>query len=345
LVDGFLPATYLLGALPLGFRINIGLMRMVDMKYTLVVILNLINSILALAQNDSSRVLLEAIKRSRVYYVDLGKTDALVFEMGSYYGAAPRGYRIASVDTLVWQSDSTYTGKKVKIIQKDGSLTLIRDSKKMKREMLLMPVVNTAVANEELNNAYYLDRYSVVNTEVDHLFRMYSHPFEDRYDSWEKLKNKRMNHSEFRIFTDARIKYIRDSTVERHNRYLEIMNYLIQNISIIEYAVLRDSLAKLPMDDVNSYYKRVVYEVANNKPEFFFRLVEDHTFTKQNYLFYSIGARDKEVLKKLESVAGHDKIKRDFFRDIKSRKIMPVAGMGLAIIELAGFIALMSVIF
>jgi hypothetical protein len=318
---------------------------MFDMKYTLVVILNLISSILALAQNDSSRVLLEAIKRSKVYYVDLGRTDALVFEMGSHHGAAPRGYKIASVDTLVWQPDSTYIGTKVKIIQKNNSLTLIRGSKKGKREMLLVPVVNTAVANEELNNAYYLDRYSVVNTEVDQLFRMYSHPLENRYDSWEKLKNKRMKHSAFRIFADARIKYMRDSTVERHNRNLAIMNYLIQNISTIGYAALRDSLAKLPMDNINSYYKRVVYEVANNKPEFFFRLVEDHTFTKQSYLFYSIGARDKEVLKKLESVAGHDKIKRDFFRDIKSRKIMPVAGIGLAIIELAGFIALMSVIF
>lgn len=314
------------------------------MKYTLVVILNLINSILALAQNDSSRVLLEAIKRSKVYYVDLGKTDALVFEMGSYYGAAPRGYTIASVDTLVWQSDSIYIGKKNRVIQKNGSLTLIRESKKKKKEMLLMPVVNTA-ANEELNNAYYLNRYSVVNTEVDHLFRMYSHPLGNGYDSWEKLKNKRMKHSEFRIFTDARIKYMRDSTVERHNRNLAIMNYLIQNISTIGYVGLRDSLAKLPMDNVNSYYKRVVYEVANNKPEFFFRLVEDNTFTKQSYFFYSIGERNKEVLRKLESVEGHDKIKRDFFRDIKSRKIMPVAGMGLAIIELAGFIALMSVIF
>jgi hypothetical protein len=344
LVDS-LPATYLLGSLLLCFRNKYWLNPDFDMKYTLVVILNLVNSIFALAQHDSSRLLLEAIRKSKVYYVDLGKTDALVFEMGSHYGAAPRGYTIVSVDTLVWKSDSTYIGKKVRITQKSSNLTLIRESKKKKKEMLLMPVANTAVANEELNNAYYLNRYSVVNTELNHLFRLYSHPFGDGYDSWEKLKNKRMKHSEFRIFTDARIKYMRDSTVERHNRNLAIMNYLIQNISSIEYAGLRDSLAKLPMDNVNSYYKRVVYEVANNKPEFFFRLVEDHTFTKQNYLFYSIGERNKEVLRKLESVAGHEKIKGDFFRDIKSRKIMPVAGIGLAIIELAGFIALMSVIF
>lgn len=319
----------------------------VCMKYILIVVVYLLGLTSAMAQRDSSRMLLEAMKKSLVYYVDLGDKNALAFRMGEYYGAAPRGYTIVGIDTLVRQPDSTYIGKKIKIIWRNRHLLLIRESKN-KKEMVLTPVVNIGTVNEELNNAYYLDRYLAMSKEIDQLFPMYDYRyyyFNDRYNSWERLKNKRMKHSAFRIFADERIKYVRDSIVERYNHSIAIMNYLIQNVSTIDYVALRDSLAKLPIGYSNSYYKKVVNTVARNKPEFFFRLAEDYTFTMQSSLFDSIGARDKEVLEKLKSVEGHEKIKKAFFKDIKYRKTMPIASMGLAFIELVGFIALMSVIF
>jgi hypothetical protein len=281
------------------------------MKYILLIITLVLIQLNVRAQVSDNRLFLETSKKANHYYVDLGEKDALFFEVEMFSHGPQIGYSIKCIDTLVRQSDGTYTSATAKLSKNKDVLLLVREAKRNK-EMSLVNVTSRASANAQLNNAYYLDRYLAMSKEISYTYPFWNASW-NRFDEWQKLNNKEINHKAFRIFTDERMTFMKDSIVEAQNRYTQLMNYLIQNIAAINYISLRDSLEKLPMDYLSSYFQKVVYEVAKEKPAFFFRLAEDSISKRQSYIFGSIGSRDKEVLAKLKLVEGHDKIKKDFF--------------------------------
>ncbi len=296
-----------------------------------------------LAQTDDNRVYMQTSKKVNRYYVDLGEMDAQVFEMETFLHGPQMGYAIKDIDTLVRQSDGLYVGEKTKIIRKKNKLFLIRESNK-KKEMSLVNVADRAAANTQLNNSYYLDRYLTMSKEVNYTYPLWNASW-SRFDTWQRLSNKEIDHKAFRVFADERIKFIKDSVADTQNRYTVLMNYLIQNAAIISYISLKDSLEKLPMDYLSSYSQKVVYTVAKEKPEFFFQLAEDSTPDRRDYIFNSIGIRDKEVLAKLRSVEGHSDMKKAFLKDIKFRRRMPFIAAGLVLVECAAIVFLVVVIF
>jgi hypothetical protein len=235
-------------------------------------------------------VFLETSKRANHYYVDLYETDALVFEMETFLHGPEMGYAIRNIETLIRQSDGAYTGRQMKIIKKKDALYLIRESKK-KKEMPLVNVADSASANAHLNNSYYLERYLEMSKEINNAFPLWNGSW-DRFSTWQSLNNKEINYRAFRTFADERIKLMKDSIVEEQNRCAVLMNYLIQNITTINYTALRDSVAKLLVNDSSTYklvyqlqpsayFQKVIYQVAKEQPEFFFRLAEEYTSKDQ----------------------------------------------------------------
>ena len=324
------------------------------MKYILPLAAVLLIQLNVIAQTSDKRVFLETSKRANHYYVDLHETDALVFEMETFLRGPEMGYAIRNIDTLARQSDGAYTGRQMKIIRKKDALYLIRESKK-KKEMPLVNVADSASANAHLNNAYYLERYFEMSKEINNVFPLWNGSW-DRFSTWQSLDNKEINYRAFRVFADERIKLMKDSIVEEQNRCTVLMNYLIQNIATINYMALRDSVAKLLVNDSSAYklvyqqqpgayFQKVIYLVAKEQPEFFFRLAEEYTSKNRYYIFNSIDTRNKEVLAKLKLVEGHDNIKKAFFKDIKYRRSMPFVAVGLALAECVGLVLLFVVIF
>lgn len=313
------------------------------MKCILLVITLLLIQLKVQAQASDNRLFLETSKKANHYYVDLGEMDALVFEVGMFPHGPEMGCRIKRIDTLVRQSDGAYIGGMTKIMKKKDAFFLIHESNK-KKEMSLVNVADSASANTQLNNAYYLDRYLAMSKEVDYAYPLWNASW-SRFETWRQLSNKEINYKAFRIFTDERMKFMKDSIVEAQSRYTALMNHLLQNVATINYISLRDSLDKLPVDYSSSYFQKVVHEVAKKQPEFFFQLAEDSVFKRQSYIFDSIGSREKEVLAKLKLVEGHDKIKKAFLKYIKFRRSMPFVVVGLTLVECAAIVCLVVVIF
>jgi hypothetical protein len=324
------------------------------MKYILLIVTGLLIQLNAVAQTSDKSVFLETSKKANHYYVDLHETGALVFEMETFSQGPEMGYAIGNIDTLIRQSDGAYTGRQMKIIKKKDALYLIGESKK-KKEMPLVNVADSASANAHLNNSYYLERYLEMSKEINNAFSLWNGSW-DRFSTWQSLNNKEINYRAFRTFADERIKLMKDSIVEEQNRCAVLMNYLIQNITTINYTALRDSVAKLLVNDSSTYklvyqlqpsayFQKVIYQVAKEQPEFFFRLAEEYTSKDQYYIFNSTGAHDKNVLAKLKLVEGHGKIKKAFFKDIKFRKRMPFVAVGLALAECVGLVLLFVAIF
>lgn len=312
------------------------------MKDILIITLVLIQ-LDALAQASDNRVYMQTSKKVNRYYVDLGDKDALVFEMKTFFHGPQVGYTIKGIDTLARQSDGLYIGGKTKVIKRKDKVFLIQDAKERK-EMPLVNVADRTAVNTQLNNAYYMDQYLTMNKEINYTYPSWNASW-DRFDTWQRLSNKEIDHKAFRVFTDERIKFMKDSIVEVQNRCTVLMNYLIQNVATINYISLKDSLEKLPMDYLSSYSQKVVYMVAKEKSEFFFQLAKDSTPDRRGHIFNSIGSRDKEVLTKLRLVEGHADMKKAFLKDIKFRNRMPFIAAGLVLVECAAIVCLVTIIF
>jgi hypothetical protein len=310
-------------------------------KYLYAAILLLLNCFSALAQEGGGRTLLQTNSKMHLYYVELGNFAATVYTMGSHLDKAGTGYSIRKTDTLTRQPDGSYAGSTSRITRENNRLYLVTELKKTKKHSI-DTVTSLAVFNNNLNNAYYLDSYFRMSRELNKAYPLYSHSFRDGYRTWKDIQNKELDYLQFREFADDHIKNIRDSISRLQEKHTALTNYLIQNISTLEYNTLKDSLAKLPPEYAyqSSYYRTVMNAAATQKPEYFFRLAEE--FPAHRRLIFSSVENDKEVLSRMKAVEGHDKIKKEFFRERKFEKSIPYKVIG-AYAALAGLITLLIV--
>lgn len=285
------------------------------MRLTITFIL-LLNFLFVLAQSNSSKQLYQTNNKTHFHYIDLNNTKANVYIMGRYLDKAGSGYSIIKTDTLTRNSEDTYSSSKTKIISENDKLYLVTDFKKT-RKFLLDTVKNISVANNNLNNAYYLDQYFKMSNELNKMYPLYHHSFRNGFYSWKELPNNNIDYLQFRDFADQRLKEIKDSISRIQDRYITLTNYIIQNVRIIDYNTLKDSLTGLPAEYKYSswYYGTAVNEIAKQRPEYFFKLAEDFS-SNRSLIFFAI-ENNKDVIAGLKAVEGHDEIKKAFLRHKK----------------------------
>lgn len=273
----------------------------------------LLNFLLALGQGNSVPQLLSTNSKAHFYYVNMNDAIAYVYQMGGYLDKAGTGFSIQSTDTLNRNPDGTYSGNKTKISLEENKLYIIVEQKKT-RKFLLDSVKNSSVANYNLNNGYYLDHYFKMTDELNELYPLNHHSFRNAFGSWKEVPNQNLDYLLFRDFADQRLKEIKDSISIRQEEYTKLTNYIIQNLSKIDYNTLKDSLTKLPADYkyLSWYYGTVIGEVAKQQPEYFFKLAEDFP-ANQDLIFFAAEA-NKDAYPGLKAVSGHDEVKKSFFK-------------------------------
>ncbi|HEY0067570.1 MAG TPA: hypothetical protein VGB46_09405 [Flavisolibacter sp.] len=311
------------------------------MRYIYAAILLSLSYHPVLAQDGGGRAFLQTNNKMHLYYVDLDNSAAIVYDMGKYLDKAGMGYSIRETDTLVRQPGGSYSGSTSRIIRENNRLYLVSGDKKA-RKFRIDTVRSLTDFNNNLNNAYFLDSYSRMSRELNQAYPLYHHSFRDGFHTWKELLNKEIDYLQFREFADNRIRNIRDSISRLQDSRTALTNYIIQNINTLEYNTLKDSLAKLPPEYAyqSSYYRTVINAAATQRPEYFFRLAEE--FPAHRHLIFSSVENNKEVLSRMKAVEGHDKIKKEFFKERKFEKSIPYRVIG-AYAALAGLITLLIV--
>ena len=291
------------------------------MKYILTSIILLFNFPVVFGQSNKEIVFLETKSKAHLYYVELNGSNGKVFEMGSYLDKAGSGYSIRSTDTLIQQSDGVYIGKNTKVFSENKNLYLETKNKKIKKFMVGPPADLTMVYTN-LNNAYYLDNFFSMCDELNKTYTLNNYSFRNGFSFCRELQNKELDHLQFRIFANNRLKDIKDSISSVQNQYVALTNNLIQNIKTIDYTLLKDSLTRLPADfrGTSWYFGTVINEISKHRPDFFFRLAEDLP-NNRSVIFMAV-EDEKQVLQALRAVENHNEIKKEFFKDRKFGKTM-----------------------
>ena len=295
-------------------------------KYAIVTTISFLNFSLLFGQENKESILLETKGKTQLYYVELNTAGGSVFEMGNYLDKAGSGSSIRSTDTLTRKSDQsnvTYSGKRTRILNENGKLYLEIQGKKTSRYKL-DSVTNSATANSNLNNAYYLDHFIALCDELNKSYPLDHYSFRTGFTMWNSLDHKEIPHAEFKTYADFHLRELKDSITHVQDQYVLFTNTLIQNIKTIEYDALKDSLKKLPSESnsTGKYFGTVINEVAKERPEFFFKLAEDHP-EKRKAIFNGVVA-DKKTMAGLKLVENHKDIKREFFREKRFDKGKPI---------------------
>jgi len=311
------------------------------MRYICAAILLSLNCLSALAQDGAGRTFLQTNSKTHLYYVDMDNSAAVVYDVGKYLDKAGMGYSIKKTDTLARQADGSYSGNALKIIRENNRLYLVREDRKG-RKFRIDTVPSSTVFHTNVNNAYYLDSYFRMSRDLNNAYPLFHHSFRDGFRTWKELPDKELDYLQFMEFAHNHISNIRDSISKLQVSRTALTNYIIKNISTLEYNTLKDSLAKLPPEYAGQsrYYSEVINAAAVKRPEYFFRLAED--FPANRSLIFSSVENNKEVFGRMKTVEGHDEIKKEFFKERKFEKSMPYLVIG-AYAALGGLITLLIV--
>lgn len=283
------------------------------MRQVFIIFFSLFN-IAAFAQDGLPKGLFEFKNKLRLYYVDTRQEFVYVYEMGGYFDKAGSGYAISWTDTLTKQSNGQLTGRKSRLAIENGRYNLfVNGGKGKQKKYLLSTVHDMAEANKDLNNAYYLGNYFAVARALNEAYKLHHHSFRNGYYTWDSLPNKEMDYVQFRAFADQKLQQVVDSVSTVQDRYVATTNYIIGNLSTINYDRLKDSIQTLPIDYMpnNAYHGTAVIAIAKQKPEYFFRLAKD--FPGWHTLMYYAVDRDKEAMASLKAMEGYADIKKAIF--------------------------------
>jgi len=312
-------------------------MRLILTTTTTIILINL--SFIVIGQSHNERIFLETNSKTELYYIELGDSFGKVYKMGRYYDKVGCGYSIRSTDTLIKQQKGFYLGDSNKVITESNRVYLITQYKKTKK-FILDTITNIKILNTNLNNAYYLDHYFSMSYKLNKTYTLNHYSFRNGFYSWEKIPNKPLDHNQFKIYANKRLKEIEDSIISIQDHYVLLTNYLIQSIKTIDYKTLKDSLIKLPADfkGTSWYFGTVINEISNHRPDFFFKLAED--LPNNRDVIFSAVYDNKDVIQGLRAVENHAEIKKEFFKDRRFGKTLPyrIIGMYAVIIGIVTFI-------
>lgn len=109
-------------------------------------------------------------------------------------------------------------------------------------------------------------------------------------------------------------------------------NFLLANLRELPDSTLIDSLASLPRGQTipAKYFGTVVYEVARQKPNSYFRVAD--AFPSNWSIIFGAVQHDKSIVKSLRKAEGNPKTKDAFFKEYKSMKWGPIAGIGTLLV-------------
>jgi hypothetical protein len=285
---------------------------------------------LSILNGQTNKFYLSSTSFRTVFYVDLEENQATVFKLGKWMDNAGEGYGIIFSDTIIKQTDSSnllFQGKKTQLQRINGKLYLIENLNKKPKRIEVDTVGNTDLLNSKLNNAYWWDNFFRLSNEINSEFALYHYSFRNGFRLWQSFNNKLNPYTNFKTFTDRKIKLLRDSISIIQNYYTELTNNLISNISTIDYPLLKESLSKLPVDykPESWYFGTVINAVCNTRPELFFKLAEDMSGQKDK--IFRIVEYDKGTIKRLKEADTNSPLKAEFFKWKRDDKLLTVKMM------------------
>ncbi|RFS21865.1 hypothetical protein DVR12_14530 [Chitinophaga silvatica] len=299
------------------------------MKPLYTTILTLFTGLSAYPQNYSNHRLLQSKNQSQLYYVDIENNEAKVYP--TIRSIDVKKGVLMTTDTLQQQADGSFTGRRFRIMHENNELFLVNLLGKIQKHRL-DSVTEPKVAYNKLNRAYYLNHYSAMSERLNNAFPLNHINFREAYYTWETIPTelKEMEYRQFRTFTDNRLKEIEDSSSTVHDKYTRVTNHIIENIRQLDYTALKDSIAQLPVvyPNESKYYGNVINALVVSQPEYFLRLAEDQPENQSLMFFYATD--NKQARASIDSVTGHEKIRKAFIKEQRSKKLFPYTSVGIA---------------
>jgi hypothetical protein len=267
--------------------------------------------------------LLEVTGRRYHFYIEMNETFAAVFKMTYWIDKAGEGCSIQMTDTPVKQENGVYAGKTTRIEQEQGQQYLVFFDyvhTLRTKKAVIKPVVNPAYANQQINNGYWFGSFFRMSDSINARFPMQHYSFRKGIPFWKQFTNKDIPYREFFAFTNTQIQLLRDSITAEHIQHTRLTQYLIDSMTTLDYAALKDGLDKLPKPGSyeNQYFNKAVQAVCDKRPELFFKLAEDRPREKSN-IFY-IGSSDKATAQKLKAVNTDSPVKKEFIKELRWEK-------------------------
>jgi len=293
--------------------------------------------VLTLPGQTGQTAFFKTTRKNNVLIIEVTAEAALVYQMGTYYTKAGISATITKTDTLHRQSAGIYQNEHYLLNISANVSFRLRSTNK---EITIVPY-DYLLAWQTLNNAYLLEKYFALSKTLNKQFPRYHYSFRNGYDAWEKNDKKNLQHSLFRQITDARISFISDSIVTIQQQLVSCSNFIFQHADKSDYATLRDSLQKLPIEYTSNsaYFSDAVLAITKSNPEYFFRIVADFPADKRSIIYSSV-QYNRGVVKQLKLIQGHDDAKKAFLRSYRSDRLMAYKITGMYLI-LGGLIALL----
>jgi hypothetical protein len=298
----------------------------------LVLIALLILPALCVSQPADDSSFYASVEKHARYYVRRTQDEAIVYTMGSYAHPLGKGYSIRRIDTLQRQGDR-FVGKELSV-EWNNNEGILRESGRKKATHLVPD--DRAMVN--LNNGYFLDTYFKMSDDLNLEFPLAHHWSLTGFEVWERIGPKDMSHQKFKLYADKRIKTIRDSLAIAQNRYVANKDFLLKNLSSLDYPTLRDSISQLPPDlkPDTEYFALVVTELARTRPSDYLTYVEENP-AKRDALFINVQDDDRAVTA-IRNVDGHKVSKKQFLKERRSGKLLTY-GIGTTLVVIGGVLA------
>jgi hypothetical protein len=269
------------------------------------------------AQTGTS-LLLEPLGKKVLLYVDLEKDSCLMFQLTYFMDKAGTGYNLEEIDTM-YPTDSTfhsYRGVKSTLeIVDHKAYVHVPGYKPFKGKRTRMGSYHDdpEIVYDRIKNGYWWRQFLKLSDEINLMFPWQHFSFRNGFGYWDHLEKKHYQYNNFREVADKNINFLRDSLIAAESQHTRTTKYVTENIATIEYAALKDSLLSLPRSSyMHRYFNVLINEVCLNRPEFFFRLMDDLPNLKVDFI-YAVD-RNKATMEKLRSVDTDSRSKRDFFK-------------------------------
>lgn len=284
------------------------------------------------AQAPTDELFLQAKDR---FYVILKSDIAFVYTISFYFDKhsdVKKPY-LNHTDTLTKKRAHSFVGTRCSLTQEKNTWYLTRVDKKKELKMLLDSIKDVKNIHYKLNDAYYLATYFKMTKEIRKLYPLSDHHYTEAYHSWDNLPYKYTHYLSFRKLADNKIDALKHTLVQKLEQYESLKKFVTQNAKTASYETLRDTLSKLSsgkgwQQDIEKwrYYLRTVHEIAEQRPEFFFRLAADLP-DNQHDIFFSVDNHEKALLAKLKLAEADKSIKKKFFKEKRRDKISAVVSI------------------
>ncbi|HEX2534229.1 MAG TPA: hypothetical protein VHK69_10860 [Chitinophagaceae bacterium] len=281
----------------------------------------------AFGQDGGTETVLVARSKAGLFYVLLTPSGGMAYKLGRYWDKGGTGYSLAHSDTLTRQPGASgvlYLGKNRNITSNGGSLYLVVPGGPAAGYKL---DTASGAAFIPLNNAYYLGRFFALCDTLNRSYPVLRYSYRHGYASWNTLDRQAIHPAAFRDRADRRLQALGDSIRRTQDRYTALTGPLMRTIGSIAYPELKDSLSLLgegPTAD--GYYGAVVRAVSLQRPEFFFRLAEDHPDRKD--VIFNAADNSRAVLAGLRAAEGRPDLRKEFFKSKRFEKSIPFRVIG-----------------